>query len=120
MWRRGAARCLRAAWPELTAYPESQASMLQGLQEYLDPPQIVLLRGRPGAIEPWQMALNAVFAPRRWTLAIPADIAGLPEALAAKQAGEGALAYVCRGSVCSAPFDSLTALLRELRERSGS
>jgi hypothetical protein len=109
-----AERTLRAAWPGLLAHPESLASMLQPLQQYLQPPQIVLLRGRLGAIEPWQKAINAEFAPQRWTLAIPADVAGLPEALAVKQAGNGPLAYVCRGSVCSAPLDSLTALLREL------
>ncbi|HEV7985727.1 MAG TPA: thioredoxin domain-containing protein [Steroidobacteraceae bacterium] len=114
-----AERALRAAWPELHANPESQASMLQALQEYLEPPQIVLLRGRPGAIEPWQTALNAVYAPCRWTVAIAAGIAGLPEAIAAKQAGDSALAYVCRGSVCGMPIDSLTALLRELNIQSG-
>jgi uncharacterized protein YyaL (SSP411 family) len=110
-----AERSLRAAWPELRAHPESQVSMLLALQDYLAPPQIVLLRGQPAAIEVWQRALNAVFAPRRWSLAIPADIAGLPEALAVKPAaGDGALAYVCRGSVCGLPVDSLPALLQAL------
>jgi hypothetical protein len=111
---RAAERTLRAAWPGLREYPESLASLLQPLLEYLQPPQIVLLRGRPGAIEPWQTAINAEYSPQRWTLAIPADVTGLPAALAIKQADGGPLAYVCRGSVCSAPLDSLTALLREL------
>jgi uncharacterized protein YyaL (SSP411 family) len=55
-----------------------------------------------------------VYAPRRWTIAIPSEIAALPAAIAAKVPGEGALAYICRGSVCAAPIDSLTTLLREL------
>jgi uncharacterized protein YyaL (SSP411 family) len=109
-----AERTLRACWPALQQYPQAHASMLLALEDYLDPPQIVLLRGSAAAIEPWRRQLNNVFAPRRWTIAIAADITGLPEALAAKVPGEQALAYVCRGSSCTAPIDSLPALLREL------
>ncbi|HEY6451478.1 MAG TPA: thioredoxin domain-containing protein [Steroidobacteraceae bacterium] len=109
-----AERTLRAAWPGLQQYPEAHATLLQGLEDALDPPQIVLLRGRSAAIAPWHRELNAVFAPRRWTLAVPSDLDGLPAAIAAKVPGAGPLAYVCRGSVCGAPASSLTALLREL------
>jgi uncharacterized protein len=109
-----AERTLRAAWPALEANPETHASMLQALEEYLDPPQIVLLRGQPAMIEPWRRQLSAVFAPRRWTIAVPSELTGLPPSIASKTAGDGALAYVCRGSVCAAPIDSLTALLRVL------
>jgi uncharacterized protein len=109
-----AERTLRAAWGGLMEYPEAHASLLDALEDYLDPPQIVLLRGRAGAIEPWRTALNAVYAPRRWSIAIPSEIAALPAAIAAKVPGEGARAYICRGSVCAAPIDSLTTLLREL------
>ncbi len=109
-----AERVLHAAWPALQQQPESHASLLQALEDYLDPPPIVILRGRPSTIEPWHTGLNAVFAPRRWTIAVPADIEGLPEALASKPTADGALAYVCRGSVCAPPVDSLMALVRLL------
>jgi hypothetical protein len=56
-----------------------------------------------------------VFAPRRWSIAVPADATGLPPALASKPAAAGGpLAYLCRGSQCSAPLHSLSALLGEL------
>jgi len=74
----------------------------------------VILRGPPSAIQPWLRALNAVFAPRRWTLAVPAAATGLPEAIATKPATQAALAYVCRGTQCTAPISSLDALLVEL------
>jgi uncharacterized protein len=111
-----AERTLRAAWPALQQYPQAHASMLQALAAYLDPPHIVLLRGAAALIEPWQRQLNAGFAPQRWTLAIPSELTGLPEAIASKPVGEGVRAYVCRGSVCSAPLDSLPELLRELNQ----
>jgi len=113
-----AERTLRAAWPALQQYPEAHASILQALEEYLDPPQIVLLRGRSALIEHWQIQLNAGFAPRRWTLAIPSGLTGLPQAIASKPAGgDGVVAYLCHGSVCAAPIDSLPALLRALNQR---
>ena len=86
--------------------------MLLALEDYLQPPQIVLLRGPATSIVPWLTQLNAVFAPRRWTLAIPADARELPAAIADKPAGAGARAYVCQGLQCSAPIDSLAALLK--------
>jgi uncharacterized protein len=111
-----AERTLRAAWPALLKYPEGHASMLLALEDYLYPPQIVILRGPEGALQPWLRELNAVFAPRRWTLAVPADATGLPEAIASKPATQAPLAYVCRGAQCSAPIDSLEALLEQLAD----
>jgi uncharacterized protein len=109
-----AERTLRAAWPAVQKYPEAHASMLFALEDYLHPPQVVILRGDARAIAPWQRELNAVFAPRRWILAVPADATGLPEAIATKRAAEGPIAYVCRGTQCSAPIHSLAALTGEL------
>jgi len=109
-----AERTLRAAWPALLKYPEGHASMLLALEDYLYPPQIVILRGAASAIQPWLRELNTVFAPRRWTLAVPADATGLPQAIASKPATEGALAYICRGTQCTAPIDSFDALLNQL------
>ncbi len=111
---RAAERTLRAAWPALLKYPEGHASMLLALEDYLDAPQIVLLRGPAAAIEPWRDRLTAVFAPRRWILAVPAELRDLPAAIAAKSAGEEPLAYICRGTSCSAPIGSLAQLLEEL------
>ena len=56
-----------------------------------------------------------MFVPRRLVLAIPADTADLPAALADKAPRGEAVAYICRGSTCSAPMESLEALLGELR-----
>ena len=107
---------LRAAWGELGRYPQSQGTLLTALEELLHPPQIVILRGEAAAIAEWQQELSRIYAPRRIVLAVPAGISDLPPALADKAAGAGALAYVCEGSVCSAPLASLSALLAQLRE----
>ena len=110
-----AERTIRASWADLPRYPQAHATLLTALEELLHPPQIVIIRGDQAAIGEWQRGLAALYAPRRLVLAIPADAPGLPAALADKPAHGSAVAYVCRGSVCSAPLDSLGALIESLR-----
>ena len=110
-----AERTLRAAWPAMERYPVSHMTMLTALEELLQPPEIVILRGEVDAIEAWRRELAPRFAPRRMVLAIPADASGLPAALADKAPRGAAVAYICRGSTCSAPVESLEALLEQLQ-----
>jgi uncharacterized protein YyaL (SSP411 family) len=109
-----AERTLRAAWPAMNRYPTGHTSLLTALEELLNPPQIVILRGEAEAIEVWRRELAHLYAPRRLVLAIPADARDLPAALAEKAPRGAAVAYLCRGSVCSAPLASLAALVAEL------
>jgi hypothetical protein len=105
---------LRAAWPAMEKYPSSHVTLVTALEELLEPPEIVILRGEADAIGSWRRELARVFAPRRLVLAIPAAEPGLPPALADKAPRGAAVAYVCRGSTCSAPVESLGALLGQL------
>jgi uncharacterized protein YyaL (SSP411 family) len=109
-----AERTLRAAWPALLKYPQGHAAMLLALEDYLTPPQIVVLRGPELVIEPWRAALNRVFAPHRWTIAVSDEHLDLPAALASKPATPQGAAYVCRGLTCSAALTDFQALLAEL------
>ena len=106
---------VRAAWPLLEKYPHAHASLLTALEELLNPGETVILRGAAGTIESWRRELARLYAPRRMVLAIPAETGNLPPALADKPTRGDAVAYVCRGSVCSAPLESLSALVSHLR-----
>jgi hypothetical protein len=55
-------------------------------------------------------------------LAVPDTIADaeLPPVLALKRPGPTPVAYLCRGSVCSAPLTSLEALAAALRHTDGT
>jgi hypothetical protein len=112
-----AERTLRAAWPAIEKYPVSHVTLVTALEELLQPPEIVILRGEAAAIEAWRRELARMFVPRRLVLAVPADATELPPALAEKapRGGTEAVAYVCRGSTCSAPVESLEALLGQLQ-----
>jgi hypothetical protein len=110
-----AERTLRAAWPALAKYPQAHVSLVTALEELLHPPEIVILRGEARTIEGWRLELARLYAPHRVVLAIPAGTADLPPALADKTSRAATVAYLCRGSTCSAPLDSLDALSEQLR-----
>lgn len=116
---RAAERAVRSAWASIQEYPSGHATLLQALEEMLEPPVIVILRGERAAIEPWRAQLAAVYAPGRLVLAIPSDTTTTDElnhwpVFFSKPALPGGAAYVCRGSQCSAALTSLPDLMAEL------
>jgi uncharacterized protein YyaL (SSP411 family) len=109
-----AERTLKAAWPAMLEYPHGHMSLLSALEDFLAPPQILVIRGRPPELTRWSSALGAAYAPTRMIFAIPADTPNLPQALADKRPAEMTVAYLCTGMVCSAPFADLSDVAREL------
>ncbi len=102
---------LRAGWETLQRYPAGHMSLLAALEEYLQPPEIVILRGDAPTIESWRAQLARLYAPHRLVLAVPAEASDLPATIADKAPRARAVAYVCRGSVCGPPLDSIATLL---------
>ena len=88
-------------------------SLLGALEEYLAPPEIVLIRGD----DAWQRELGKLYAPHRLVFTIPAHLDGLDAAVADKKGGASTRAYVCRGSTCSPPVESLPDLVRTAQTR---
>jgi hypothetical protein len=86
------------------------------LEELLSPPETIILRGEAKTIESWRLDLARLYAPRRIVLAVPTNTGNLPPALDDKPARGAAVAYVCKGSVCSAPLESFSALAAHLRQ----
>ena len=101
---------LRADWPALQDHPSAHATLLMALDEYLQPPLLVIIRGRDNEVSEWQLELNKLYQPRRLVFAINRD-AVLPEVLAAKAAQSNTVAYVCRGTTCDPPVNALAALI---------
>jgi uncharacterized protein YyaL (SSP411 family) len=110
-----AERTLRAAWASLADAPLGQVSMAGALDLYLHPPRMIILRGAADGLDLWRRELQRVWRPDVLVFAVPAGAEGLPAALAEKTAREGVVAYLCRGSTCSAPIGSLAELLQALR-----
>jgi len=109
-----AERTLRAAWSLVERYPHAHTSLLMALDELTEPPPVVVVRGGPEELAAWRSQLDGRFDPRRAVFALPADAVGLPPALAEKRPRAGAVAYVCRGTTCSPPIDTIGGLVRAL------
>ena len=98
-----AERTLRAAWQAISEYPHGHVSLLAALEEYLEHPEIVIVRGGEGARR-WREASAKLYSPRRLLFAIDADETGLPGALAERKPQEGeTVIYRCIGSRCDLP-----------------
>jgi hypothetical protein len=110
-----AERTLRAAWPMLEKYPHAHTTLAMALDELTAPPAIVVLRGPAEDLDTWRGELDKHYDPRRFVAAIPSDEQGLPPGIATKAARDGTVAYLCRGTTCSAPLATLAELVRELR-----
>ena len=110
-----AERCLQSGSGFVQRYPFGHCAMLLALEEYLEPPQIIILRGAPAKFTPWHEVAQAGYAPRRLSFAIP-ETAALPPVLAIKRAEPGRVtAYLCTGSQCAAPTSSLAEFVKQLR-----
>jgi uncharacterized protein len=110
-----AERTLRAAWSLLERYPHGHTTLLMALEELTEPPTVVVLRGATDDLAVWRAELDKLYDPRRLVLAVPSDAADLPAALADKRPQTGTVAYVCRGTTCSAPLGTLGELVRSLK-----
>ena len=99
-----AERTVRAALHTLETYPDAHATLLRALEELLEPPKLVVLRGAPEELAPWQRKLASAYEPHRLAFAIPNDAkpTGL---LAQRTPRERAVGYVCEGMTCRAPVE---------------
>jgi hypothetical protein len=109
-----AERTLRAGWAPMSEFPHGHAALLNALEEYLLEPIIVVVRGEADEAGDWARQLEALYAPRQLVYAIPAAAAKLPGALADRAARNETVAYICKGTQCSAPVTALDDLAAAL------
>jgi len=112
-----AERTLRAAWRPISEVPFGHVSLLAALEEYVDHPEIVVIRGEQDEIHRWRDSAAQHYAPRRLVFAIDGQETGLPGALADRKAVEGeTVAYRCLGTHCEMPVTTWEALAAQLVE----
>jgi len=112
-----AERTLRAGWLAINRFPHGHMSLLEALEEYLQPPEIVIVREKGQDHGAWQRELDKLYAPHRLVFSIPENHEGLSAALADKKPGATTRAYLCRGSTCSAPVETIADLVRTAQAR---
>ncbi|MBI1423423.1 MAG: DUF255 domain-containing protein [Gammaproteobacteria bacterium] len=111
-----AERALRCAWDHIEQAAYAHAAFLQALEEYLYPPQLIVIRGNDEDGQ-WRQAISTHYAPRRLCFIIPATESGLPGLLGERKPAEhGDRAYVCSGMQCLAPVADVKALIAQLAQ----
>ena len=116
----GETRYLEAAERTLKAFdnvvqrnPAACPSLLMALEEYMEPPALVILRGPSVLMRQWQQELNRQYLPNTISLALPDVLDDIPPALA-RSSQNVVNAWVCRGVQCLPPVDNLEGLLQNL------
>ncbi|MFN3716225.1 MAG: thioredoxin domain-containing protein [Thiobacillus sp.] len=97
--------CFRAQWRQ---QPIACPTLLAALDEALDPPRIILLRGPETEMQPAATRLARRLGPRDMMFVLPNGMA-LPAALA-KPETDAITAWVCAGAACHSPTVELDTL----------
>lgn len=111
-----AERALKLFYPQIVAQPAGFMSFLAVLEEYLEPPQIVILRGPADQVSAWQQALATEYRPTTMVLALPGELENLPGSLG-KPTTTAVNAWVCQGVICLPAISDVDILLNVCKAR---
>jgi len=112
-----AERTLELFYPMMRDSPAGYGAMTIALDEHLQPPGILVLRGKPEALAGWQAELAREFLPDTTVLAIADSMSGLPPALDKPARPEPVNGWLCRGVNCLLPISDLVDLRRTIKEK---
>ena len=112
-----AGNCLKSAWQLMQQAPISHCALLSALNEYLRPPNILIMRTHNDDIKNWQSITQQFHLPFTLVYNIPAQ-QPLHSSLNNKTAGSTSLAYPCSGMTCYEPFKTEAELQAYMRNNS--
>ncbi|MDD5240865.1 MAG: thioredoxin domain-containing protein [Sulfuricella sp.] len=104
-----AERAIKLFYPHFAAQPTGFMAFLGALEEYLKPPQIVVLRGPKAQVAAWQQELAGELMPATMVLALPNELEQLPGCLN-KPPSPCVNAWVCQGVTCLPAIDDIGTL----------
>ncbi|HVS27081.1 MAG TPA: thioredoxin domain-containing protein [Burkholderiales bacterium] len=104
-----AEHALKLFYAEVSSRPNGYTTIAIALEEFLVPPQTVILRGEAEAVGEWQQELAREYLPHALVLALPKGLAGLPQTLD-REAKGNVNAWVCQGVKCLPTINKLQEL----------
>lgn len=102
-----AQRTLLTAWEAINQFPSAHNALLGALEDYLFPPQVIVLRGDAEQMQTWLDQTD--YAPRRMILSIPVTATCLPGSLQQYKHIGDTVAYVCNAGQCLEPVSDKEA-----------
>ncbi len=106
-----AERTLQLFYPVLAQHPNGCTGLLLALEEAIEPPRVVVLRGPPEQMRQWRRTLDRAYLPTTVILALAPGVADLPPLLAKPVVPGTVNAWVCKGVTCLPPVEKLESLL---------
>jgi uncharacterized protein YyaL (SSP411 family) len=116
-YSRAAERTLQTAWGDIRRMPYAHASLLLALDEYLEPPETLVIRAADSDLASWQHTATGNYRPKRSVYAIPSDEKPLPGLLAERSAETAPVAYLCQGNRCLPPIRTVEKLSDSANDR---
>ena len=107
---KAAERTLQNSWQTMSQMPYVHCALLDALEEYLYPPEIIVMRGEKEYLAAAWRACQQGYAARRLCFAIPNEAKDLPGLLAQRKVADDLIAYHCSGTVCQPPINTLPEL----------
>jgi len=107
-------RVLRSSWSSIERFPSAHNALLLALEEFLSPPQSIIIRGNEKEMVEWRNICRENQNPFRTVLCIPSSEEALPELLAQRKPQAETVAYICSGHHCQAPVLQLDLLAENL------
>lgn len=107
-------RALRSSWSSIERFPSAHNALLLALEEFLSPPQSIIIRGNEKEMVEWRKICRESPNPLRTVLCIPSSEEALPELLAQRKPQADTVAYICCGHHCQAPVLKLDLLAENL------
>ena len=102
-----AERTLKIALQAMTEYPVAYGSLLNAVDDWSSPPQIIILRGQPDELAHWQRIALEHYVPGRLCFAIPSAEISLPGLVGERKPHGNIVAYICAATSCLPPVTSL-------------
>ena len=116
----GETRYLQAAERTLKAFdsimqrnPAACVNLMTALEEYMQPPTVIILRGNKTGMAEWRGALDKIHMPDTLCFSLGAALVDLPQALTRKYTEE-VNAWICKGVKCLPPINRLDELIKHL------
>jgi len=110
-----AERTVRLFGPALAESPGGYSSLLEAQAALEAPPALVRLQGDAETCAQWQRALEDGYRPTVNVFNLSGSPALPPALVKGATPAEGAVAWVCRGTVCLPPVTALAAVVEALR-----
>lgn len=114
-----AQRALSVAWEPIQQMPTQSNALLNGLEDCLTQPSILIARAPREAVMDPTMLDKVGYRPNLLSFFIANDEPDLPAPIAAREGNGAWTIYICKGSECSMPFTDLDTALQTLDAPAG-